>query len=209
MAYAPPSRLQRAGQDLGIAETLYVPGFVDPGRADALHHRVRDEANWQRERFVLFGRTVTAPRLTAWYGDVGATYRYSGAAREAEPWPPLVLALAHDIAGAVAAPFNYVLVNRYRDGDDMLGWHSDDETDLGAAPVIAAVSVGAERIFRMRPRCAGPSVGQVLGHGSLLLMWGASQRLHKHCIPRTKKPIGERLCFTFRFTGQLRPARAS
>ena len=203
MTYCPPTRLARAGRDLGIAETLYVPGFLAPGQADALLDEVIDATDWQQERFPMFGRLVVAPRLTAWYGEPGATYRYSGVDRPAGSWLPPIRDLASQISRTVGWCFNYVLVNRYRDGSDMLGWHSDDEADLGESPVLAAVSVGAERVFRMRPRGGGASTASVLGHGSLLVMWGNSQRDYKHCLPRTKRPVGERLSFTFRRTRQV------
>ena len=203
MGYAPPNRLRRVGRSLGVAETLYVPGFLDRDYADTVFARVLDDTPWQREHLSLFGRTVMAPRLTAWYGDAGTAYRYSGTTRLAEPWTEVIRGLATKVATALDRPFDYVLVNRYRDGDDMLGWHADDERDLGTSPVIAAVSLGAERTFRIRPRHGGGSIGQALGHGSLLVMWGASQRHYKHCVPRTRKCVGERLSFTFRLT---RPA---
>ena len=200
MTYSPPTGLARAGRDLGIAETLYVPGFLETRQADALLDEVIDTANWQQERFPMFGRVVVAPRLTAWYGEPGTTYRYSGVERPAGTWLPPIEKLALQVAGAVAWRFNYVLVNRYRDGNDMLGWHADDEADLGETPVLAAISVGAERVFRMRPRRGGASTAAVLGHGSLLVMWGNSQRDYKHCLPRTRRPVSERLSFTFRRT---------
>lgn len=202
MTYSPPTRLAGAGRDLGIAETLYVPGFLAPRQADALLEEVINAADWQQERFPMFGRPVVAPRLTAWYGEPGATYRYSGVDRPARTWLPPIRNLATQVANAVGWRFNYVLVNRYRDGNDMLGWHADDEADLGEMPVLAAVSVGAERVFRMRSRGGGASMGNVLGHGSLLVMWGNSQRDYKHCLPRTRRPVDERLSFTFRRTRQ-------
>lgn len=202
MGYTPPERLRSQGQGLGVADTLYVPGFLDRGYADTVFVEVLANCRWQRERFSLFGRVVTAPRLTAWYGDAGTVYRYSATTRVAEPWTPMIRGLATRVAAALERPFNFVLVNRYRDGDDMLGWHADDERDLGPSPVIAAVSLGAERMFRIRPREGGPSLDQVLAHGSLLVMWGASQRHYKHCLPRTGKRVGERLSFTFRLTGR-------
>ena len=201
MTYAPPARLACAGQDFGVPQTLYVPRFLPRARADALLAWTLRTTAWQHEQFTLFGRRVTAPRLTAWFGEAGAEYRYSGVARRAAPWPAIVQALATQVSEAVASPFNFVLVNRFRSGADMLGWHADDEADLGAAPVIASLSVGAERMFRMRPRHGGTSVGRSLAHGSLVLMWGRSQRDFKHCVPRTAKAVGERLNFTFRLTG--------
>ncbi len=211
MTYSPPTGLVRAGRALGVAETLYVPGFLMPTQADVLLEQVSAQADWQQERFAMFGRQVVAPRLTAWYGAPGATYRYSGVERPAQTWLPSIRDLAVQVEAAVACRFNYVLVNRYRDGSDMLGWHADDEADLGDTPVLAAVSVGAERVFRMRPRGGGPSVATTLGHGSLLLMWGNTQRNYKHCLPRTRRPVGERLSFAFRRTrveGAVSPERA-
>jgi len=200
MSYEPPIGLRRAGHDFGVDGALYLPGFLDARRADTLFERVLEEADWQQERITLFGREIAVPRLTAWYGEDGTTYRYSGITRTAQPWPGRIRHLAEDVSRSVGASFNYVLVNRYRDGSDMLGWHADDEADLGSHPVLGAVSVGAQRIFRLRDRDGGSSVAQVLEHGSLLLMWGDSQHRYKHCIPRTRKPVGERLSFTFRLT---------
>ena len=198
MPYAPPPELLALAEDAGMAETCYLPRFVGAQRADALLARAVAELDWGVERLRMFGRERTAPRLTAWYGEPGVVYRYSGVARQAAPWPPLVRGLAEQVAAALRWPFNYVLVNRYRNGRDMLGWHADDEADLGEAPVIASVSVGGERTFRLRPRRGGASVARRLEHGSLLLMWGRSQRDAKHCVPRTRAVVGERVNFTFR-----------
>lgn len=199
-SYAPPSTLLNGARRLGAPGASYVPEFLCRERADALFGRVLQETDWQRERVRMFGQVHDAPRLTAWYGDAGAVYRYSGVVREAAPWPPVYRALAQEVAKAVAWRFNFVLVNRYRNGDDMLGWHADDEADLGAAPVIAALSLGAPRMFRIRPRQGGASVGQVLGHGSLLLMWGSCQRDAKHCLPRSRRCTAERVNLSFRLT---------
>ena len=209
MTYSPPSGLVRAGRSLGIAETLYVPGFLTTEQADALLDEVVETADWQQERFVMFGREIAAPRLTAWYGEPGASYRYSGVVRPARAWRGTIRCLAARVAATAAWHFNYVLVNRYRDGNDMLGWHADDEADLGERPVLAAISVGAERVFRMKLRGGGSSDAIVLGHGSLLLMWGNSQRDYKHCLPRTKRGLGERLSFTFRQTREVVGASAA
>ena len=201
MTYAPPCQLRRAGREVGVPQVLYVPEFLARPQADSLFSRILAAARWRRERFMLFGREVTAPRLTAWYGEQGASYRYSGVTRCAERWPPAIGALAKDVSERIAWPLNFVLVNRFRAGDDMLGWHSDDEADLGPEPVIASLTLGAERIFRIRPRKGGASVGWPLAHGSLVLMWGRSQRDYKHCVPRTRRAVGERINCTFRRTG--------
>ena len=200
MTYAPPSSLERTARDVGVEDVRYIPAFLAAATADELFARTMAEAAWQRERLTMFGRELLAPRLTVWYGEPDTAYRYSGVERRATPWPPLLRDLAGRVAIATGWRFNYVLVNRYRDGNDMLGWHADDEPDLGAMPVIATLSVGAERTLRIRKRQGGASIARTLAHGSLLLMWGRSQRDYKHCVPRTKKPVGERLSFTFRLT---------
>lgn len=199
-SYAPPPELLQAAHGFGAVGACHLPGFLCRQLADAALARVLQETDWQRERIRMFGRVHDAPRLTAWYGDDGAVYRYGGVAREAAPWPRIYRALAEQVAQAVAWRFNFVLVNRYRHGGDMLGWHSDDEADLGDAPVIAALSLGAPRMFRIRPRRGGASVGRVLDHGSLLLMWGSCQRDAKHCLPRSRRCTAERVNLSFRLT---------
>ena len=198
--YAPPAALLRMGRNVGVPEIHHVPEFLDPSRAEHLFHCALATADWQRERVVLFGRQHRVPRLTAWYGEPGAVYRYGGVTRRAAPWPAFLHELAKEVSARVDRRFNFVLVNRYRNGNDMLGWHADDEADLGSRPVIASLSVGAERMFRVRARGGGASVGLQLAPGSLLLMWGRSQQNYKHCAPRTAKAVGERINFTFRWT---------
>ena len=200
MSYTPPARLVAAAEDFGVPQALYVPRFLPRGRADQLFADTLAGADWRHERVSLFGRTFTARRLSASYGDPASSYRYSGIVRRAMPWPGYLRTLAADVAAVVEWRFNFVLINRFRDGDDRLGWHADNEVDLGARPVIASVSVGAERVFRVRPKGGGASVGRVLEHGSLVLMWGDSQRDFRHAVPPTARPVGERLNFTFRWT---------
>ena len=200
MSYTPPAALVAAAEEFGVPQALYVPRFLPGGRADELLADTLARADWRPERVTLFGRTYTARRLSTCYGDPAASYRYSGFDRHAAPWTSQLRTLADDVGAAVGWRFNFVLINRFRDGGDRLGWHADDEADLGARPVIASLSLGAERVFRMRPKTGGASVGKVLEHGSLVLMWGMSQRDFQHAVPPTAKPVGERLNFTFRWT---------
>ncbi len=104
----------------------------------------------------------------------------------------------------VGAAFNSVLCNAYRDGEDAMGWHSDDEPELGMNPVIASVSLGAPRRFRVRPAAGGASIGADLGHGSLLVMTGRSQRDYRHAVTRTRRPVGWRINLTFRWVRRAR-----
>lgn len=203
MDFALPPRFLRASQDFGAPQVRYMPDFLPRRQADGLLTRSLAEVDWQNERLTLFGCERIAPRLVAWYGERGVSYRYSGAERAAILWPTFIARLAAEVGDALAWRFNYALVNRYRSGSDMLGWHADDEADLGGEPVIATVSLGAARVLRIRPRRGGASVGGALAHGSLLAMWGRSQRDYKHCVPRTRKPVGERVSYTFRWTAGI------
>lgn len=182
----------------------YVPVFLDRGEADRLFDRLRSELAWERREIRLFGRNVMQPRLVAWYGDRGARYRYSGVTWEPLPWHPALLEARKRLEAETGGRFNSVLANGYRDGRDSMGWHSDDEPELGDEPVIASISLGEERRLLFRPRDAavrGP--GRTLaiqpGHGSLLLMRGACQRYYQHSLPKTRRTVGWRINLTFRW----------
>lgn len=174
--------------------------------ADAAHllaHLTRTVA-WEQRSIRLFGRLVPQPRLTAWYGDPAATYAYSGLRWEPRPWLPALAELRRQVQAATGAAFNSVLLNLYRTGQDSMGWHADDEPELGPAPVIASVSLGATRQFRLRPRPAGaaagtPARGVALPGGSLLLMRPPTQQHWQHALPKTTRPTGPRLNLTFRW----------
>jgi len=176
----------------------YDPQFLAADAADALLHALQAQIPWEQHHVKLFGRTLPAPRLSCWIGDAGAVYTYSGTRFAPRPWPPALTALRARLTAACAAPFNSVLANLYRDGTDAMGWHSDDEPELGAAPLIASLSLGAPRRFLLRPRAGGDTRALRLEHGSLLLMGGACQQLYRHALPRTRKPLGARINLTFR-----------
>ena len=202
--YAPPGALVRMGADFPVPDTLLVSDFVAGDSAASLLHTALADFDWQQERFVMFGRRVAAPRLSVCFGEPGSAYRYSGVERLAQPWPEAVRDLARQVSTALQWHTNFVLVNRYRSGQDHLGWHSDDERDLGPAPVVATVSIGAPRTFRMAARRkASPNRDVVLENGSLFLMWGRSQRHYRHCVPRRVREAGERISFSFRCTANV------
>lgn len=180
------------------ADVRYTAGWLAAEEADALLEALVDEVPWEIHRIRMFGREVPSPRLSCWIGDPGATYTYSRSRFEPRPWTPALGALRDRLAREVGVRFNSVLANRYRDGADAMGWHSDDEPELGPEPVIASVSVGAPRTFAFRARHDGRRVDLVLGHGSLLLMAGRTQHAWRHAIPRTRRPLGERVSLTFR-----------
>lgn len=182
------------------AQLDFDPRWLTVMDADALFARLRADITWVTHRIRLFGREVDSPRLSCWIGDPGTAYTYSGARFEPHPWPAALLALRERLRHDVGVPFNSVLANLYRDGRDSMGWHSDDERELGVEPVIASISLGAARRFVLRHRRDPDSkLALDLPHGSLLLMRGQTQRHWRHALPRTARPMGERINLTFRF----------
>lgn len=155
---------------------------------------------WRQETIRLFGKTHLQPRLIAWYGDEGASYTYSGTGFDPLPWTPRLRDLRARIEAECGASFNSVLVNYYRDQRDSMGMHSDDEPELGKAPVIASLSLGETRtlVFRHRHRKELDSVKVPLPSGSLLLMRGKTQHYWKHGINKQSRPCGPRVNLTFR-----------
>jgi alkylated DNA repair dioxygenase AlkB len=177
----------------------FQPGFWPLAEADDLLAALDALPDWRQHHVRLFGREVPSPRLSAWYGDDGTAYRYSGVRHVPLPWPPLLERVRQQLQHATGHAFNAVLANRYHDGGDAMGWHSDNEPELGARPVIASASFGATRRFLLRHRASGRREALELTHGSLLLMAGDSQRCWQHAVPRTRRPCGLRINLTYRY----------
>ncbi|MGH8544624.1 MAG: alpha-ketoglutarate-dependent dioxygenase AlkB family protein [Gammaproteobacteria bacterium] len=156
-----------------------------------------DGVDWRQDRITLFGRTLNSPRLTAWYGDAGVTYAYSGLRLVAGGWLPALLRIRERVGQAAGTSFNSVLLNLYRNEADSMGWHSDDEPSLD--PVIGSVSFGAARTFQLQhKRCKTYRSVIDLTHGSLLLMSGSTQHHWRHRVPKSNLPCGPRINLTFR-----------
>lgn len=136
--------------DLPGATLRYAPRAI--ADHDAWFARLRDEVTWERHRITMFGREIDSPRLSSWVGDADAVYTYSRTRFEPHPWTPALAALRDAVSRWCDAPFNSVLCNLYRSGADSMGWHSDAEPELGPDPVIASLSFGAVRRFRLRHR---------------------------------------------------------
>ena len=177
----------------------YLPAFLTDDEANDALGVLMAIIPWQQHRIQLFGREVEEPRLTSWHGSPEASYRYSGRTRKPLPMTPGLTAVRRRLNQILGVDFNGVLLNRYRDGSDSMGWHSDDEPELGPEPQIASISLGAERRFLLRERASHQKVAELwLQHGSLLLMSGHSQSTYQHAVPKTTKPVAERINLTFR-----------
>jgi alkylated DNA repair dioxygenase AlkB len=175
----------------------YRADFLAPPAASRLLQALLTEARWVQESLTLFGRPRPVPRLVAWYGDPGINYRYAGADHVCEGWSAPLTVLRRRLASEFGFASNLVLLNRYRDGNDAMGWHRDDEPGLD--PCVASVSLGAPRRLLVRPDAAARSQALTLEHGSLLLLDGTQ----RHALPRTRRPVAERINLTFR---RLAPA---
>ena len=191
--------MEWSGFELPDAQVRLARGWLAPAASAALMAALLREVPWEVHRIRMFGREVASPRLSSWIGDADAGYRYSGTRFEPKPWLPALSALRDRLQEELGQPFNSVLANRYRSGADAMGWHSDDEPELGPNPVIASISLGATRRFLLRHR-DDPALRLALDlePGSLLLMAGATQRNWKHALPRTARPVGERINLTYR-----------
>ena len=181
------------------AELRFASDWLAAVEADALLISLREGIHWETHRIRLFGREVDSPRLSCWIGDEGAAYTYSGARFQPHPWPAALLTVRQRLTDELGCVFNSVLANRYRDGRDCMGWHSDNESELGPQPLIASLSLGATRRFVLKHRHdSSRKLELEMPHGSLLVMGGDTQRNYKHALPRTARPLGERVNLTFR-----------
>lgn len=174
------------------------PGWLPAAAADRLLADLRAGLAWEQREIVLFGRRVLQPRLIAWAGAL--PYRYSGQTLEPRPFTTELERVLDAVRRATGVPFNHVLANRYRDGQDSMGYHSDDEAELGPDPTVATLSLGATRRFVVQPRrkSDGPPRAFELEHGGLVVMGGDCQRHHRHGIPRQPAVRDERVSLTFR-----------
>jgi alkylated DNA repair dioxygenase AlkB len=181
------------------ADVRFMRALYRGAAARQLMSALQDEIAWRQQTIVLWGKPHLQPRLSAWYGDAGSRYRYSGMTLEPLPWTPTLQRIRADIEQATGMRYNSVLLNLYRDQNDSIGWHSDDEPALGAAPAIASLSLGDTRIFQFRHRTRKEQKRVVeLTDGSLLLMAGPTQRYWQHAINKEKNARGPRINLTFR-----------
>jgi alkylated DNA repair dioxygenase AlkB len=192
---APPARRVALA---GGAWLEHDPRWLPADQADAALAALRDELAWEQREIVLFGRRILQPRLIAWAGELG--YRYSGQTLEPRAFTPTMRQLLDRARARTSVPFNHVLANRYRSGEDSMGLHADDEPELGPDPVVAIVSLGATRRLLVRPRRRRDAGRHdvLLGHGALFVMGGTCQRHYVHGVPRDARASGERISLTFR-----------
>jgi alkylated DNA repair dioxygenase AlkB len=185
---------------LADAELQYLAQWQPAAVADQWLASLLRETPWEQPAVRLHGREYPVPRRVAWYGDAQASYSYSGLRHQPLAWTPLLAAIRRQLEAQVAAPLNAVLLNLYRDGQDSMGWHSDDEAELGRDPLIASLSLGGQRRFDLRRKGEGRIAHSlVLEHGSLLIMRGSTQHHWQHQVAKTRRPCEPRVNLTFRW----------
>ena len=181
------------------ADVLFYEDFFSEEESNRYFDTLRETIAWEQQELKMFGKQIALPRLTAWYGDEGKPYSYSGITHHPHRWTPELLEIKSKIESVADLAFNSVLLNLYRDEQDSVGWHSDDETELGENPLIASISFGDVRQFQFKHKTDDSQrLGLDLTSGSLLLMRGATQHYWKHRIPKSKQAKSERMNLTFR-----------
>lgn len=175
----------------------YWSNFLD-AQADRYLEESLTKIAWRAERLSIYGKTYPVPRLSAWYSDTGGSYTYSGIRMRGTPLPDFVRTIQSAILATTGYAFNSVLLNYYRDGRDKVAWHSDNEAELGTQVRIVSVSLGAERIFRLRHRNTRADCTISLAHGSLLLMEPPMQQYWEHCLPAKAGLYEGRVNLSFR-----------
>jgi alkylated DNA repair dioxygenase AlkB len=187
-------------------QLCYFPNAIHTVDADAYLSQCIDELPWRQDSIRIAGKIISIPRLQNWFGDQGMSYSYSGIAFAPLPWPDFMLAIKDRVEKISQHRFNSVLANYYRNGSDSVDWHSDDESELGANPIIASVSLGATRVFSLRHRYnkSLPQVKLSLLNGSVLVMSGATQSHWQHRVAKQPNVAAPRVNLTFRQIKALR-----
>ena len=185
--------------DLSDSEIELHEHFFDAQESGSIMQALISEIDWKQYQIKIFGKTLDQPRLTAYYGEDHPYYAYSNIKLQPIPFTPILLSIKNKIEALTLEKFNGVLLNYYRNGDDSMGWHADDEKELGTNPVIASLSFGASRNFQLQ-HSLDKSISKatiVLNDASLLIMKGVTQHFWKHQIPKQKNK-GPRINLTFR-----------
>jgi len=177
---------------------IYHPGFIGSEESSSLIDQLQESLRWEADQLILFGKLVTTRRKVAWVGDPKCTYTYSGIKRQPQTWTPELISIKNRIESLTNAEFNSCLLNFYHDGEDGMGWHSDDEKELDAHSPIASVSLGSTRKFAFRHKKERLRATLFLENGSALIMKAPTQQFWQHALLKTKTIHMPRINLTFR-----------
>jgi alkylated DNA repair dioxygenase AlkB len=181
-------------------ECWFMRDFLTPQEAVKMETYLLNAIAWRQDEVVVFGKKYLEPRKTAWHGDATCVYAYAGKLNRPEPWTGPLIQLKNKIQEVIqGVHFNSVLLNLYRDGNDKMGWHSDNEKELGEKPIIASLSLGAARYFDLKHKKIKTLKRRFeLPSGSLFVMCGDLQENWLHQVPQQKKVSRSRINLTFR-----------
>ena len=187
-------------RDIPNGRLIYFPNAFAALEADGHEESLTRAVSWQQDEIKIAGKTIAIPRLQCLLGDGLIPYSYSGITIAPKPFPEAAKQILQRIERLSDHRFNVALANLYRDQNDSVDWHSDDEKSLGVNPVIASASFGAVRRFELRHRYdkSAPRQKIELAHGSLLIMEGETQHYWHHRLPKLSRPCGPRINLTFR-----------
>lgn len=174
----------------------YMESFVAPDEAEQLFDLLYTTVPWEQKHITMFGKTLPVPRETCWFGETG--YAYSGIRNDPHPWTAELLCLREEIEKQTGGSYNSCLANLYRDGSHKVDWHADNEPGLGPTPMIASLSLGATRTFKLRHVETKTTFDYELHSGSLLVMYGSCQTEWLHAVPRRSRVDQPRINLTFR-----------
>ncbi|CAD5291578.1 Alpha-ketoglutarate-dependent dioxygenase AlkB [Alteromonas sp. 38] len=180
------------------AEVRYYPQWLSSEQANDYQGVFESTLPWRQDTIRMYGKYLDVPRLQAWHGDPECLYKYSGIKLAPQPWTPELAVIRDKCIEVCHIPFNSVLANWYRHGQDSMSMHADDEPELGPNPVVASVTFGESRPFVFKHKETGARFTQILEHGSLLVMGETTQSQYLHGIAKTTKHIGGRINLTFR-----------
>ncbi|MFY8298351.1 alpha-ketoglutarate-dependent dioxygenase AlkB family protein [Pseudoalteromonas sp. SS15] len=189
------SKLTKPELPVGFA---YFPNLISFQKGLDLYEHLTGDLQWQQPSIQVFGKCHPIPRLQSFVADEGVHYAYSNHTLANQCWTKPLAAMRSKLQSHYNQPFNALLLNWYRDGHDTMGWHSDDEVELGAEPLIISISLGAARKFKIKHKTTGQQWELMLEHGSCLVMSGNSQQLFQHSLPKQSKVKGGRINLTFR-----------
>jgi alkylated DNA repair dioxygenase AlkB len=187
-------------EDIKLEDIVHHQRWLKAESAEALYQQSCSGLPWQQHTIKMFGKACLEPRLSLWIGDANTAYRYSGEWRKPMAWPSFLIPLKLAVQQKSGHQFNSVLLNYYRDGRDYMGWHSDNEKQLGKHPVIASLSLGHARRFLFRNKSKDQQHEYLLEHGDLLVMNGLCQDQWQHSLPKALRVKQPRINFTFRYT---------
>jgi alkylated DNA repair dioxygenase AlkB len=180
-------------------EVYLFDNLFSHAECNRLFNSLLDSVKWKQEPIKLFGKWKMQPRLTSWYGDPKKKYTYSGITMDARYWIEPLLEIKNKIQELIHIEFNSALLNLYRNGQDSMGWHRDNEKALGNQPVIGSVSFGAPRKFQLQHISNKNSkITMTLSSGSFLFMQGETQHYWQHCVPKQRDCKDARINITFR-----------